>query len=829
MSQRVFLSAAAAMGLMLAQSCRTSDEDSGRLPYVIPDPQSMVVAGDPVLIPERPGSVAFVLPDRPSPKLQLAARLVRERLAELSGTDGLASTGQSANTAEDAALTIRFQVWRDDQVALSDAVNLDSEDISVLRDAAETEQSYVIRIAERDAFLVGSTDQGALYAAATLIQLLESRSGRLELARVHIRDFPDIKYREAADWLQNVEGNRWGYDYGDGEANFIRRIKRKLDFCLKYKINAVTFDGFGWTLEPEYAALMRSINRYARERGIHLFFGGYGAGYGLGTYQGFFNTPAYRGKLFYNRRSYPDGEIYSCIGMAHENERFPPRTLGTCRSNEELNRLKQEELAAFVRAVEPGALYIHHEDLSNYPDTQVEWEVRDEGCRKRWPNDDLKAVDGGAGALAHGYNTLLDAIYSVKNEESGYDASRDCIVVLISPSYMAFGVGKTPRHHDSIEAARQDWNNVQELWVNIFKQLKHQGPRVQGGFREMFPFQGPEDTWPLRLHEKLREQDLNFGSYVFVVEGANYYNSDSTFMAAPVGNASFAGATTLYNFSGTFAQEPQQLLNAEYAWNLKARDFFLRPTIQIETERRLREYQMNLVEPEEIFSESGFLGEACRKLYGDEAGRYMYQYFRRSREQREFASPGYYQEGHGRWTLSKIYPMNTMFYNLANAQRTWEKNLADTQIGKTLADFARNVGGDPDISTQDLHRKLERIWRLRAEVTREATADVANALQVAELPAGNKEDLIHLSKRLELGYRFSAAVAALYRVYQFHHEADTDAVTKARDESKRLVADVESFKDENFTFAMTDPSGGDQSSWQFYIDVMRDKLGEMSP
>ena len=244
MSQRIFLAVAVGMGLMLAQSCRSSDDVSARLPYVIPDPQSMVVAGDPVLIPERPGSVAFVLPDNPSPKLQLAAQLVRERLAELSGTDGLASAGQSANTAEDAALTIRFQVWRDDQVALSDAVNLDSEDISVLRDAAETEQSYVIRIAERDAFLVGSTDQGALYAAATLIQLLESRSGRLELARVHIRDFPDIKYREAADWLQNVEGNRWGYDYGDGQANFLRRIQRKLDFCLKYKINTSSVPSF---------------------------------------------------------------------------------------------------------------------------------------------------------------------------------------------------------------------------------------------------------------------------------------------------------------------------------------------------------------------------------------------------------------------------------------------------------------------------------------------------------------------------------------------------------------------------------------------------------
>jgi len=82
MSQKLFLTAAAGMFLMLAQACRSTEDDSSRLPYVIPDPQSMVVAGDPVLIPERPGSVAIALPDNPSPKLQLAAQLVRERLAE---------------------------------------------------------------------------------------------------------------------------------------------------------------------------------------------------------------------------------------------------------------------------------------------------------------------------------------------------------------------------------------------------------------------------------------------------------------------------------------------------------------------------------------------------------------------------------------------------------------------------------------------------------------------------------------------------------------------------------------------------------------------------
>ncbi|MDA2930920.1 hypothetical protein MYX84_13415, partial [Acidobacteria bacterium AH-259-O06] len=536
----------------------------------------------------------------------------------------------------------------------------------------------------------------------------------------------------------------------------------------------------------------------------------------------------YRGKVFRNRRSYPDGEIYSCIGMARENERFPPRTLGTCRSNEELNRLKQQELEAFVRAVEPGALYIHHEDLGYYEETQVEWTLRDPGCRRRWPNDDLKAPDGGAGGLAHGYNKLLDAIYSVKNEETGYDASRDCIVVLISPVYQSLGVGKGRRLRDSAQASQAGWNDVIELWVNIFKQLKYQSPMIQGGFREMFPLEGTGEKFSLALRKRMQEENLNFGTYVFVVSGADYYNSDSPFTAAPLGNASFEGTTTLYNFSGTFAQEPLQLLNGEYGWNMQARNFYLKPTQQIETERRFRDLQLNRVEPDEIFSEEGFLGQACQELYGKEAGRHLYQYFRRSRDQQEFAPPDYYREGDARWTLGKIYPMNTMFYNLANAQRTWEKDLADTEMGKTLAGSASNAGSPPNISSAELHRKLGRVWRLRAEVTREALADVEKALQSSDLKTGNREDLSHLSKRLQLGYRFSDTAAALHQAYRSYEDRDTAAQAGAVEETRRLLAEVESYMKQALTFDMTDPDGGDQSSWQFYVDRIREKLDTLS-
>src|SRR6202040_3629927 len=112
-----------------------------------------------------------------------------------------------------------------------------------------------------------------------------------------------------------------------------------------------------------------------------------------------------------------------------------PATLGSCRSNQELNKLKAEEFRRFVEAVEPGALYIHHEDSGDYRRTQEMGLKRCYRGRKRWPNDTLKASDGGAGGLANGYGALVRAINSVKNPATGYEAARDCQVVLISPGY----------------------------------------------------------------------------------------------------------------------------------------------------------------------------------------------------------------------------------------------------------------------------------------------------------------------------------------------------------------------------------------------------------
>ena len=106
----------------------------------------------------------------------------------------------------------------------------------------------------------------------------------------------------------NVEIDRWSYDWGDGIEAYTKRVKRKLDLCLRQKINMVLFHGFGWgtDLFPEFPALMQELNQYARQRGIHLMTGGYGASYGM-SYQGgpLYEEAPYLSKLFLNRNLIP--------------------------------------------------------------------------------------------------------------------------------------------------------------------------------------------------------------------------------------------------------------------------------------------------------------------------------------------------------------------------------------------------------------------------------------------------------------------------------------------------------------------------------------------
>ena len=73
-----------------------------------------------------------------------------------------------------------------------------------------------------------------------------------------------VLFCATADWLLNGEANRWALERGQGIAAYKQLCERKLDEALRYKINMVVFDGFGWGLTQrfaDYGELIRSLNQ----------------------------------------------------------------------------------------------------------------------------------------------------------------------------------------------------------------------------------------------------------------------------------------------------------------------------------------------------------------------------------------------------------------------------------------------------------------------------------------------------------------------------------------------------------------------------------------
>ena len=826
------------VGVLATQpACRQQPVEG---PFIIPDPQFVSFHERDILVPNRAAALVIVQFPAPTFKENLAQEIILNRLQELGAAPGIATVAQPPGKVPDEAQAMIYLV---NHQKLPDLPPLDEADRQVLEDSRNLEQNYVIRTHGNTVFLVGSGDQGLLYAATTLIQLIDRREEEIRITTGHIRDFPSFKYRVASDWLLNNEINRWAYDYGDGREKYLARAKRKLDFCLLYKINAVRFEGFGWAIDrtPGYNSLIKELAKYARQRGIHLFHGGYGAGYALGTYQFFGGTregasPSYQGRIFFNRTSYPDGATYGCVGHPFEDQQYfgkmPAnftRSLGTCRSNDTLNRLKAEELTAYVRELEPGGLYIHNEDVDNYRDTEPEWKKhRCESCRKKWPNDDLKASDGGAGALAHGFNALLDAVFSVRNEETGYDAKRDCFVGLLSPGYVTYGTGESELYSiKTVPEAHTDWNNLLALWTNVGKQLKVQAPEVQIGFREIWPLEETRDKWVPALQSRFDRHNLKIGTYFLVFQGADFTYNDYPFVTSPLTNVMFEGATTIENSSGSFAQEPMQLLNAAYGWNTRAHGVFVPATTHSESRENYMRGTFNLDEPEEIVGENGFLGQACRKIYGEQAGAFMYRYNRLYRVQSEFATEKKrVNETTPHWASRRIYPMHTLAYNSARASRTWRPDLAE--VDRRLVSMAQAAAGETmEITGAVLHDKLARVWSLRTAVTREASGLVQTALQSKGLRPKGKEDLEHLFARLNLGYRFADSVSALHLAYRDCATENSAAARETLQRARDRLAETVTYMNDNFEFRMSDASGGDQSSWRYYATLIGEKIDEL--
>jgi hypothetical protein len=623
-------------------------------------------------------------------------------------------------------------------------VDLNLLDRQLLEESPVRAQSYALRTDGKTLWIVGGGAAGVLYGAATAAQLLERSGKAIEVAGVYIRDYPDFEYRAASDWLLNTEINRWALDRGHGLSDYARLVHRNLDRAARYKINVALLDGFGWSLDkrpPGYAATMRELNRYARERGILVQYGGYGAAYDIAQQPG-----EYQGTVFLNRESYPDGRVYQCMAYPEHKGGIDPRTMGSCRSNDELNRLKGQDLARFVDAVEPGVLYIHHEDCCVFEDYQKAWLGRCERCRRRWPNDSLLAPDGGAGALAHGYSALIEAVNRIRHVEDGYDAARDTQITLVSPVYMPANSGS------------EEWGHVLELWRQIGRLLPR-AANVQICFREVLPQPGGGRRWIEVFNSAMRKENLPFGAYVFVIGGADNFLTDYPTTGIPAMNIYYRGARTIYNATGDFYHEPLELLAAEYSWNTRSTGFFLDPASEDQM-AGVERWIYTPATPPEIYGPGRLFDRICASLYGSRAGEYMSRYYRLAKwlpdvPVLEAPPDRAYYRGRKSQYLPRVWNYATgvpsYWYHLLLDSHTW---------GAEPDDSYRRGMSTLRIETAELHRRLAHRWQVAAELNREGAELVGQAI-AAGPNANSMEDL----RFLDLLFRIDQPLLESLRDY----------------------------------------------------------------
>ena len=670
--------------------------------------------------------------------MQYAAQMARAGLNRQK--DGITSDATAAN-----AVCVHLWDYSRDQ---KPPVPLSSSDKDVLTAAAHCHQGYVLKSPDASTvWIVGASPQGVIWGVASLLQLRGVDKKGVYLQGACLRDYPHFEFRAASDWLLNIEINGWDLDRGQGSDEFARLVEARIDRALRFKINMAFMDGFGFGISQRpayYQELMLRLNRYARQRGFTLCFGGYGASYGM-AYEPvvmYEKGTAFKGQVFVNRRSYPEGPVYRCMGFPKARRGYEPAKLGSCRSNATLNQQKADELCQFVAAIEPGALYIHHEDFGGFDGTQKAWQQRCEQCRRRWPNDALQARDGGAGGLGHGYSALIEAVNSVKKPETGYDAVRDCQIILVSPVYLPDG------------PQSEDWTEAIELWRNIALEIP-KAANVQACFREVYPLRTGGERFAERFTSALRDAGSPLRLFLFFTGGADRFYTDYPLSGAPALNALFWGSRGIYNASGDFYQEPMELINAEFSWNAQAKGFRV-PWDYTEAQQLVRSYMCDDDQPAAVFEPGELYDLACERLYGERAASWMAKYYRLSAMLPEAPASSSARSRSMTYvplTWDRAYAAPSHWRKLTQDSMTWGASIDDEVYAAAL----RRMG----IDRVELHRRMARRWSVMSGLNRDALALLDNAIQAGPRPE-SLEDLRFLKTLLGVYQRMFDSLAAFH-------------------------------------------------------------------
>lgn len=467
----------------------------------------------------------------------------------------------------------------------TDVLTLQFGDDKFFEEKNAREQGYIMIRDANGVTVTAKTSIGIMYGLMTLCQLCEEAPETFE-----IYDRPQIRFRGNMNTLW-AESGVWSYDFGDGIDAAKHRVEVAIDDCARSKLNMMYIDAFGYATErfPGYDKLMSELAAYGRVRGVRMMFGAYGMSYGQAGHNN-----SYYGKVFRNRRPYPDGELYDCIGTYDPGVNPDPKAIrgasyGTCLTNRELIDDKIDEIRQYLRATGTSMIYMHNMDADQIHEPL--WACRCECCRKEFPNDSLYTEDGAAGAFARFYDQMLDALLP---------EFPDLIICPVSPGYA---------YADSSQDS--DFEKCRQFWAAVYKYCRNR-EFIVPTFRELFYQHESNELRFDMIHEILP----SFGC-VYFSSGDGFY-SDKIYTPSAAYAVTMRDTDVMICANGGALQKPTQIANAEYLWNTDNSAFWNLELIGSYQEQMAHytDFRECRIRPEGIYGDDGLLETSCALLFG---------------------------------------------------------------------------------------------------------------------------------------------------------------------------------------------------------------------
>lgn len=500
--------------------------------------------------------------------------------------------------AEDDKLTCGLTMLKEQfTVDIGDVLRITSRDDDFFAERNAEEQGYILERNDGITVICAQSTQGAFYAMMTLLQMYGQAPETFK-----IYDRPNIRFRGIKNTLW-AETGVWSYDFGDGLENAVARIRQTMDQMARAKLNLMYYDGYGWRTERflGYDETIHSLAEYGKKRGILLTTGGYGMSYGSAGHNN-----SYQGRVFRNRFPYPDGELYDCIGTYDPSIDPDPnalkgRSYGTCLSNKALADDKISEIRNFMQKTGVRVLKMHHMDADEIHEPL--WKGRCARCREVYPNDDLYAADGAAGAFAAWFDYILDSLLP---------EFPDMILSPVSPGYAY-----------AESSGDETFAKCRKFWSAITSYVRNQNAFVPA-FRELF-YQHDE---PKLRFELLGEKIPRFFCSFFS-SGDGFY-SDKIYTASAAYASLMSNAEVICAFNGMALHKPTMITNAEYFWNAKNSAFY---NVELTGDFKTQFAHYNMlreghIRPEGIYGDGGLLETSCGLLFGDKYAKRIADVFR---------------------------------------------------------------------------------------------------------------------------------------------------------------------------------------------------------